>query len=195
MWKFSKLKDDTEQHSLSYRYLWTGHSECPDIPYLSECGVLCRLFLIGSYHNLLLDERKSAPHFLLYIPFIILGLGCRIHTMSPYDQLKNYEWNNNATLRDFVEQLRQLKERDPEYSKEGIIDSLVSKIVNKESIYAAERGVFNINFDDIDFTTYVYVYWMIMYEFYGGDELLKPNEQQEIADNLKHKSLINYNPE
>ena len=124
-----------------------------------------------------------------------MGLGCRIHTMPSYDQLKNYEWNNNATLRDFVEQLRQLKERDPEYSKEGIIDSLVSKIVNKESIYAAERGVFNINFDDIDFTTYVYVYWMIMYEFYGGDELLKPNEQQEIADNLKHKSLINYNQE
>ena len=115
--------------------------------------------------------------------------------MPSYDQLKNCEWNNNATLRDFVEQLRQLKERDPGYSKEGIIDSLVSKIVNKESIYAAERGVFNISFDDIDFTTYVYVYWMIMYEFYGGDELLKPNEQQEIADNLKHKSLINYNQE
>ena len=115
--------------------------------------------------------------------------------MPSYDQLKNYEWNNNAILRDFVEQLRQLKERDPKYSKEGIIDSLVSKIVDKESIHAAERGVFNINFDDIDFTTYVYVYWMIMYEFYGGDELLKSNEQQEIADNLKHKSLINYNQE
>ena len=28
------------------------HSACPDIPYLSECGVLCRVFLTGSFHNL-----------------------------------------------------------------------------------------------------------------------------------------------
>ena len=41
-----------------------AHSACPDIPYLSECGVSCRLFLIGSFHNLLIDKRKSAPHFL-----------------------------------------------------------------------------------------------------------------------------------
>ena len=26
-------------------------SSCPDIPYLSECGVLCRLFLVRSFHN------------------------------------------------------------------------------------------------------------------------------------------------
>lgn len=47
-------------------------------------------------------------------------------------------------------------------------------------MHAAERGVFNINFDNIDFTTYVYVYWMIMYEFFGGDELLKPNERKKL---------------
>ena len=45
-----------------------AHSARPDIPYLSECGVLCRLFSTGSFHNLHLDKRKSAPHFLcIYI--------------------------------------------------------------------------------------------------------------------------------
>ena len=38
------------------------HSARPDIPYLFECGVLCRLFSTGSFHNLHLDKRKSAPH-------------------------------------------------------------------------------------------------------------------------------------
>ena len=32
MWKFSKLKDDSEQHSLSYRYLWTGTFCVPRYP-------------------------------------------------------------------------------------------------------------------------------------------------------------------
>ena len=105
--------------------------------------------------------------------------------MPSYDQLKSSEWNNNATLRDFVEQLRQLKERDPEYSKEGIIDSLVSKIVDKESMHTAERGLFNISFDDIDFTTYVYVYWMILYEFFDGKEILSPKEIKNIENILR----------
>ena len=35
-----------------------------DIPYLSKCGVSRRLFQSRSYHNLLLDKRNSAPHFL-----------------------------------------------------------------------------------------------------------------------------------
>ena len=43
-----------------------AHSACPDIPYLSECGVLCRLSLPGSFHNLQKDKRKSAPHFLCF---------------------------------------------------------------------------------------------------------------------------------
>ena len=32
--------------------------------YLSECGVLRRLFPIGSFHNLHVDKRKLTPHFL-----------------------------------------------------------------------------------------------------------------------------------
>ena len=32
-------------------------SACPNIPYLSECGVLCRLFLVRSFHNLHVDKR------------------------------------------------------------------------------------------------------------------------------------------
>ena len=35
-----------------------------DIPYLSECGVLCRLLLLRSYHNLLTDKRNSSTLFL-----------------------------------------------------------------------------------------------------------------------------------
>ena len=115
--------------------------------------------------------------------------------MPSYGQLKNYEWGNNATLRDFVEQLRKIKELDPEYTREGIIGNLVTKIIDKETIHAAQRGIFTLDFDTVDFETYVYVYWMIMYEFFGGDELLKPNEQQQIADNLKNKILIKYGQE
>ena len=44
-----------------------AHSACPDIPYLSECGVLYRLFWLGSFHNLQHNKRKSAPHFLCII--------------------------------------------------------------------------------------------------------------------------------
>jgi len=47
-----------------------------DTPYLSECGVLCRLFPIGSYHNLQEDKRKSAPHFLFI--YHHLGVWMRI---------------------------------------------------------------------------------------------------------------------
>ena len=32
MWKFSKLKDDPEQHSLSYRSMWTGTFCVPRYP-------------------------------------------------------------------------------------------------------------------------------------------------------------------
>lgn len=39
-------------------------------PYLFECGVLYRLSSTGSFHNLPIDERKSAPHFL----FLFIGL-------------------------------------------------------------------------------------------------------------------------
>ena len=40
----------------------------PYAPYLSECGVLCRLFPVRSFHNLQQDKRKSAPHFLYVCP-------------------------------------------------------------------------------------------------------------------------------
>ena len=47
-----------------------------DISYLSECGVLCRLFIAGSFHNLQEDKRKSAPHFLFI--YHHLGVWMRI---------------------------------------------------------------------------------------------------------------------
>ena len=43
-----------------------AHSSCPNIPYLSECGVLCRLFLIRSYHNLQKDKRNLLHTFFLF---------------------------------------------------------------------------------------------------------------------------------
>ena len=57
--------DDTEQHSLRID-TWDRCILYLDTPYLLRCGVLCRLFLIGSFHNLHLDKRISTPHFLLY---------------------------------------------------------------------------------------------------------------------------------
>ena len=63
MWKFSWLDGRTEQHSLRVD-TWDRCILHLDTPYLLRCGVLCRLFLIGSFHNLHLDKRKSAPHFL-----------------------------------------------------------------------------------------------------------------------------------
>ena len=63
MWKFSYLKDSTEQHSLRVD-TWDRCILHLDTPYLLRCGVLCRLFQIGSFHNLHEDKRKSAPHFL-----------------------------------------------------------------------------------------------------------------------------------
>ena len=60
----SLSEDDTEQHPFRIDACGRAYSVCPNIPYLSECVVLCRLFPIGSYHNLQEDKRKSAPHFL-----------------------------------------------------------------------------------------------------------------------------------
>ena len=75
MWKFSQLKDARNNTHFRIDTCGRAHSACPDIPYLSECGVLCRLFQLGSFHNLLLDKRKSAPHFLcIYMNH--LGAGC-----------------------------------------------------------------------------------------------------------------------
>ena len=54
-----------------------------DTPYLLRCGVLCRLFPIGSYHNLQEDKRKSAPHFLcIYLIKIPRSRRIRIICMS-----------------------------------------------------------------------------------------------------------------
>ena len=64
MWKFSCRKDEMKQHSLRLDTCGQVHSVCPNITYLSECGVLCRLSSTGSFHNLQQDKRKSAPHFL-----------------------------------------------------------------------------------------------------------------------------------
>ena len=69
MWKFSYLKDSTEQHSLRVD-TWDRCILHLDTPYLLRCGVLCRLFQIGSFHNLHEDKRKSAPHFLCIYPNI-----------------------------------------------------------------------------------------------------------------------------
>ena len=40
------------------------------IPILSKCGALYRLFSYRSFHNLLLNKRKSTPHFLFIYPTI-----------------------------------------------------------------------------------------------------------------------------
>ena len=66
-WKcgsFLDDKDDTDSTHFRIDTCGRAHSACPDIPYLSECGGLCRLSIVGSFHNLQQDERKSAPHFL-----------------------------------------------------------------------------------------------------------------------------------
>ena len=67
MWKFSKAKG---QRTTLISCLDCGRSAYLlyfDAPYLFECGVSCRLFLLGSFHNLRLDKRKSTPHFLVFI--------------------------------------------------------------------------------------------------------------------------------
>ena len=71
-WKcgsFLNWKDGTEQHSLRVD-TWDRCILYLDTPYLLRCGVLCRLFPIGSFHNLHVDKRKSAPHFLFIYPLI-----------------------------------------------------------------------------------------------------------------------------
>ena len=67
------------RYGTTLTFVWiivAGHVLCPDISYLSECGVLCRLFQIGSFHNLHEDKRKSAPHFLFI--YHHLGVWMRI---------------------------------------------------------------------------------------------------------------------
>ena len=57
----SRLRDG-EQHSSLYSYV--GVCVLHTYLILSKCGVSRRLFQSRSYHNLLLDRRKLAPHFL-----------------------------------------------------------------------------------------------------------------------------------
>ena len=60
----------------SYRYLWRVAFCVPYAPYLSECGVLCRLFPVRSFHNLQQDKRNQLHTFLYKYTTIILESGC-----------------------------------------------------------------------------------------------------------------------
>ena len=91
MWKFSYLKDSTEQHSLRVD-TWDRCILHLDTPYLLRCGVLCRLFQIGSFHNLHEDKRKSAPHFLCIYPHFSLGAGDRGEIMKDHHVYFRPEW-------------------------------------------------------------------------------------------------------
>ena len=66
-WKcgsFLDHKGGTEQHSLSYRYLWQV-AFCVPVPHIYSSVGYCVVYLwSGSFHNLQQDKRKSAPHFL-----------------------------------------------------------------------------------------------------------------------------------
>ena len=61
MWKFSFWMDDTEQHSLSYRYMWLG-AFCISISHIYPSVEYFCLFLHRSFHNLHYN-RREAPHF------------------------------------------------------------------------------------------------------------------------------------
>ena len=75
MWKFSSRRDETEQHSLSYRYLWRC-AFCVPVPHIyPSVGYCVVLSIAGSFHNLLTDKRKSAPHFLCIWINHLLGAG------------------------------------------------------------------------------------------------------------------------
>ena len=58
-----KCKRTTNSTHFLFR-CWQGCVLHPYIPYLFKCGVLHRLFLYRSFHNLHVDTRNSAPHFL-----------------------------------------------------------------------------------------------------------------------------------
>ena len=54
----------TEQHSLRVDS-WDRYILYLDTPYLFECGVLCRLFLVRSFHNLHVDKRSQLHTFFI----------------------------------------------------------------------------------------------------------------------------------
>ena len=62
-----------EQHSSLYDPKWLCHSYAYTLSY--ECGVLERLFLFRSYHNLPQDKRNQPHTFLLYNhTFLVAGM-------------------------------------------------------------------------------------------------------------------------
>ena len=66
MWKFSSRRDETEQHSLRIDTCGRSRSAYPYPISIRVWGIVS-FIAIGSYHNLHLDKRKSAPHFLCII--------------------------------------------------------------------------------------------------------------------------------
>ena len=64
MWKFSAQEDRTNSTHFLYSYV-AMHALCIHL-ILSKCGVLHRLFLYGSFHNLHLDERNQLHTFCFY---------------------------------------------------------------------------------------------------------------------------------
>mgnify|MGYP003303045353 FL=1 len=66
MWKFSKLKDDTEQHSLSYRYLWQV-AFCVPVPHIySSVGYCIVYFSLGLSTTFYLINESQLHTFFVY---------------------------------------------------------------------------------------------------------------------------------
>ena len=73
MWKFSKLKDDTEQHSLSYRYLWQV-AFCVPVPHIySSVGYCIVYFSLGLSTTFYLINESQLHTFFVYIHKLPVG--------------------------------------------------------------------------------------------------------------------------
>ena len=160
MWKFSYLKDSTEQHSLRVD-TWDRCILHLDTPYLLRCGVLCRLFQIGSFHNLHEDKRKSAPHFLcIYVTLELVAIIIYYHMQEVKFSLNPTlsVFENGFSETDIAEVQEQIKERL------GYFQSWGSRIVRTENaelqetigiIVEAETGkVYMVNPSYITFPQY-----------------------------------------
>ena len=114
-------------------------------PYLFECGVLCRLFLIGSFHNLLIDKRKSAPHFLcIYTNH--LGARCAIVVTMNQKLQDSYEAIidelNLPEIKSFkIGVTHDLDERKEKYLAEGYSEIYAIATGDNANIIQAESDL------------------------------------------------------
>ena len=68
-----RRREDDERHFIACLDHAVGTIRGAHTPYLSECGVLRRLFLLGSFHNLQLDRRNGSTLSFLCNPQSGLG--------------------------------------------------------------------------------------------------------------------------